>query len=138
MHFYQTLNYKIYCLIKSNKKSSHSSICDRQTFFSLANFLNISTTLPLEPITFPYLTTEKDVFFIPVKLLAAINNLSEHNFVAPYKLIGLTALSVDNAITFLTPQSIAAFIIFSAPLMLVLIHSIGLYSDETTCLSAAA
>jgi hypothetical protein len=35
-------------------------------------------------------------------LLAATNNLSEHNFVAPYKLIGDDALSVDNAIIFFT------------------------------------
>ena len=37
-------------------------------------------------------------------LFAAINNLSEHNFVAPYKLTGAAALSVDKATTFLTPE----------------------------------
>ena len=35
-------------------------------------------------------------------LFAEINNLSEHNFVAPYKLIGEQALSVDRARTLLT------------------------------------
>ena len=40
-------------------------------------------TEPLEPKTFPYLTTEKCLFFLPLILFAAINNLSEHNFVAP-------------------------------------------------------
>ena len=56
-------------------------------------------TDPLDPITFPYLTIEKivlSVFF----LLAAMKSLSEANFVAPYKLTGLHALSVDKAITF--------------------------------------
>ena len=37
-----------------------------------------------------------------------VNNLSEASLVAPYKFIGLTALSVDNAMTFLTSFSIAA------------------------------
>ena len=49
--------------------------------------------------------------FLPVILFAAKNNLSEHNLVAPYKLIGDTALSVDNAITFCTLFTILASII---------------------------
>ena len=89
-------------------------------------------TLPLEPITFPYLTTEKIVPSDPDRLLADTKSLSEHSFVAPYKFIGLTALSVDSAITLFTPQSIAALMMFSAPFIFVLIHSIGLYS-ATTC-----
>ena len=40
-------------------------------------------------------------------------NLSEHNFVAPYKFIGDEALSVDNAITSFTLLSKAALIMFS-------------------------
>ena len=67
-----------------------------------------------------------------------INNLSEASLDAPYKLIGFDALSVDNAITFLTLFFKAANITFSAPLILVFIHSIGLYSAVGTCLSAAA
>ena len=47
-------------------------------------------------------------------LLAAIKSLSEANFVAPYRLIGAAALSVESAITFLTPDRNAAFITFSA------------------------
>ena len=35
-------------------------------------------------------------------MFAEINSLSEHNLVAPYKLTCAAALSVDNAITFLT------------------------------------
>ena len=35
-----------------------------------------------------------------VEIIEGENNLSEHNFVAPYKLIGAAALSVDNVITF--------------------------------------
>ena len=43
---------------------------------------------------------------------AAMNNLSEHNLVAPYKLIGLQALSVDSATTRSTLFSKAASITF--------------------------
>jgi hypothetical protein len=57
---------------------------------------------------------------------------------APYRLIGFAALSVDNAITFSTPAPMAAWITFSAPWMLVFTHSIGLYSAAGTCLRAAA
>ena len=46
---------------------------------------------------FPYLTIEKQIFFFPTILFAATNNLSEHNFVAPYKFNGFAALSVDKA-----------------------------------------
>ena len=66
-------------------------------------------------ITLPYLTTENLVLCLPAKLLATTNNLSEHSLVAPYKLIGLAALSVESAITFFTLFFIAASIIFSAP-----------------------
>ena len=65
-------------------------------------FLKNGITEPLELITFPYLTTEKLIFFLLFVKLEAIINLSEHNFEAPYKLIGATALSVDRATTFLT------------------------------------
>ena len=58
-------------------------------------------TDPLEPATFPYLTTENLVSLLPLYAFPAINNLSEQSFVAPYKLIGAQALSVDNATTFL-------------------------------------
>ena len=70
--------------------------------------------------------------------MAAKKSLSEHNLVAPYKLIGSTALSVDRAITFLTFLSIDASIIFCAPITFVLINSNGLYSAAGTCLRAAA
>ena len=66
-------------------------------------------------------------------MLAAQNNLSEHNFVAPYKFIGETALSVDKATTLLTLFFIAELIIFCAPKIFVLIHSKGLYSVAGTC-----
>ena len=89
-------------------------------------------------MTFPYRTTENLVFCFPPILLAATNSLSDASFVAPYKLIGLAALSVDNAIIFSTPLLIEAVITFCAPLMLVLMHSIGLYSAAVTCLIAAA
>ena len=72
-------------------------------------------TDPLLPATFPYLTTENIVPYSPEYALAEINNLSDTNFVPPYKFIGLTALSVDSATTFFTFLSIAASIIFSAP-----------------------
>ena len=95
---------------------------------SLISFLNNGTTLPREPITLPYLTTEKLQPPAPDKLLPAMNILSAANFVAPYRLIGLHALSVERAMTFLTPARIAAVTTFSAPLMFVLAASKGLYS----------
>ena len=68
----------------------------------------------------------------------ATNNLSETSFVAPYKFAGLLALSVDNATTRLTPESIHASIRFTAPSILVLTHSNGLYSAVGTIFVAAA
>ena len=64
--------------------------------------LNKGITLPLEPRTFPYLTIENLVFGLPDKLFAAIKSLSDVNFVAPYKLIGLEALSVESETIFFT------------------------------------
>lgn len=71
-------------------------------------------------------------------LFAAVNNLSEVSLVAPYKLIGAHALSVESATTSRTPQSKAALITFCAPCTFVLIHSSGLYTAVSTCLIAAA
>ena len=76
--------------------------------------LNKGITDPLEFITFPYLTIEKIVLF-PESVLLFTKSLSEASLVAPYKFIGLQALSVDRAITLFTCLSIAAFITFSAP-----------------------
>ena len=67
-----------------------------------AKFKNNGKTDPLDPETFPYLTIEKEIFFPPTMLFAATNNLSDTNLLAPYRLIGLTALSVDKATTFFT------------------------------------
>jgi hypothetical protein len=67
-----------------------------------------------------------------------MNSRSAHSFVAPYRLIGLDALSVDSATTFLTPQSMAASITFCEPVTFVCTNSNGLYSAVSTCLSAAA
>ena len=63
-----------------------------------------------------HILQQKTLYYVCfAKLLAATNNLSEHSLVAPYKLIGLAALSVESAITFFTLFFIAASIIFSAP-----------------------
>ena len=68
---------------------------------------------------------EKLISLSPAYALAAINNLSDTNFVPPYKLTGLTALSVESATTFLTVSlSRAASITFCAPTMLVLMASL--------------
>ena len=67
-----------------------------------------------------------------------INNLSDTSLVAPYKLIGFDALSVDKAIIFFTLFFIAARTIFSAPMIFVFINSVGLYSAAGTCFNAAA
>ena len=45
-------------------------------------------------------------------LLAATNSLSEQSLVAPYRLTGEEALSVERAITFETEVDFAACIIF--------------------------
>ena len=52
------------------------------------DFKKVSNTDPLLPKTFPYLKTEKVIFLLPLKLFAAINNLSAQSFVAPYRFIG--------------------------------------------------
>ena len=69
---------------------------------------------------------------------AAINNLSAHSLVAPYRLTGPAALSVLRATTFFTFESKDACMMFSAPKTLVLTNSIGLYSAAGTCFRAAA
>ncbi|EKD70615.1 MAG: hypothetical protein ACD_46C00479G0003 [uncultured bacterium] len=74
----------------------------------------------------------------PFILLAATNNLSETSLVAPYKLIGQAALSVDKEMTLSTPRARDASMTLIAPLIFVLMHSIGLYSAVGTCLRAAA
>ena len=61
-------------------------------------------------------------------LFAAVNSLSEQSLVAPYKLMGAAALSVDKATTRLTPVSRQASTTFCAPKTLVLMNSKGLYS----------
>src|SRR3546814_5066844 len=68
-------------------------------------------------MTFPSRTTETRQPPAPDRLLAATKILSEASLVAPYRLIGLAALSVDSAITLVTPLRIAAFTTFSAPSM---------------------
>src|SRR3989454_4332882 len=67
-----------------------------------------------------------------------MNSFSAHSLVAPYRLIGFTALSLLIMTTRLTPASIAALMTFSAPITLVWIASNGLYSQDGICLSAAA
>ena len=79
-------------------------------------------TDPLEPITFPYLTTLNFKSLDPTILLAAVNNLSEHNLVAPYKFIGAAALSVLRAVTLFIFVSKEACIMFWAPKILVFIN----------------
>ena len=74
----------------------------------------------------------------PESWLAFIKSFSAQSLVAPYKLIGLQALSVDNAITFLTLVFKHAEIIDWAPFIFVLMHSNGLYSAAGTCFGAAA
>ena len=65
-------------------------------------FIKKGITDPFDPITLPYLTTENCIILSPFILLAATNNLSDVNLVAPYRLIGAQALSVDSATTLST------------------------------------
>ena len=78
------------------------------------------------------------VLWVPAYALPETKSLSDASLVAPYRFMGLLALSVDNATTDLTPQSMQASIRFIAPLILVLTHSNGLYSAVGTILVAAA
>ena len=71
-------------------------------FFEFFRSKKIGITLPLDPITLPYLTAEKIDLLFPFMLFAAINNFSAANFVAPYKFIGFVALSVEIKIVLLT------------------------------------
>ena len=100
--------------------------------------LKILYTDPLLANTFPYLTTENLVSDLPTILFADTKSLSEHNFVAPYKLIGAQALSVDKATIFFTLLFIEDKIKFCAPIIFVLTASNGLYSAAGTCFNAAA
>jgi hypothetical protein len=52
---------------------------------------------------------------LPSYWWSEINNLSDTSFVAPYRLIGAAALSVEMAMVFLTLLFNAAFITFFAP-----------------------
>ena len=76
------------------------------------NFEKIGAIEPLLPKTLPYLTTLNLISLLPLILFAEVNNLSEHNFVAPYRFIGDDALSVDSAIVFSIPLSKVSSIIF--------------------------
>ena len=83
-------------------------------FFFNKRFKN-GITEPREFITFPYLTTENIVSLCTDIKLDEIVNLSAASFVAPYKFIGSTALSVDKVITFLTLLSIKLLLHFVFP-----------------------
>src|SRR3990167_691981 len=74
----------------------------------------------------------------PDRLLAATKVLSEASLVAPYRLTGLQALSVLSATTCFTWLERLDQTTFSAPMMLVWMHSEGLYSAAGTCFRAAA
>ena len=67
-----------------------------------------------------------------------MKSLSDASLLAPYRLIGLQALSVDKATTFFTLFNLAAVITFWAPKTFVFIHSIGFISARGTILVAAA
>ena len=52
-------------------------------FVHSIKLLKYGATEPLDPTTFPYLTTENFVSWEPAKLLAVTKSLSEANLVAP-------------------------------------------------------
>ena len=79
----------------------------------------------------------KDIFCTKGNKTTASSKML-HNFVAPYRLIGDEALSVDRATTFLTPASMAASMTFWLPITFVFTNSKGLYSALSTCFRAAA
>ncbi len=126
------------CCSVIQKRVMRSSVMGRLFAPSAIRRSNSGTTEPREPTTLPYRTAAKRVRAPPTMLLAATNSLSEASLVAPYRLIGFAALSVDRAITLSTSLAMAARITFSAPCTFVLMHSMGLYSAAGTCLRAAA
>ena len=69
-------------------------------------------TDPFEPLH--RRTTENFIGLLRI-LLAATNNLSDVNFVAPYRFIGAHALSVDKATTLSTSVTKHASTTFWAP-----------------------
>src|SRR5690606_41195644 len=77
------------------KRVMRSSVTGN-TPLSLMDWKN-GITEPREPITLPYRTTEKRVPCSPEYELEATNNLSEASLVAPYRLTGELALSVERA-----------------------------------------
>ena len=67
-----------------------------------------------------------------------MKSLSAANFVAPYKFIGLHALSVDKPIIFLIFLDLQACIKFDDPIIFVFTHSSGFVSAVGTIFVAAA
>ena len=89
-------------------ESCHVLMSYSKALVLIFSFKKKGKTDPREPMTFPYLTTEKIVSVVSQLVdVAATNNLSDANFEAPYKLMGLDALSVDRALEadFIVPCS---------------------------------
>ena len=126
------------CSSVIQKRVMRSSVIGSSFAPSAISLAKNGTTEPFEPTTLPYLATLKRVRRVPAMLFAAVKSLSLASFVAPYRFMGLQALSVLRAITFSTLHAKAAFITFCAPFIFVFIHSIGLYSAIGTCFIAAA
>src|SRR5256885_9854057 len=95
-------------------------------------------TLPRLPTTFPYRTQLNRMSLAPAYELLWMNSFSAHSFVAPYRLIGFTALSVLRATTLWTPRSRAASMTLRAPKTFVMMASMGLYSQAGTLFAAPA
>ena len=81
----------------------------------------------------PYRTQDNRVADCDAYALPWTMIFSWHSLVAPYRLTGLTALSVDSAMTRATPVSIAASTTCCAPSTFVCTASNGLYSHAGTC-----
>src|SRR6185295_10395134 len=96
------------CVSVIQKRVIRSSVMGRLSAPSATSLRKNGTTEPREPNTLPYRTTENRVPSEPARLLAATKILSAASLDAPYKLIGLAALSVDRAMTLRTLRRSAA------------------------------
>src|SRR6516165_5578455 len=82
-------------------------------------------TEPRDAITLPYRVTQMVLWPLARLRDFATATFSISAFDIPIALIGYTALSVLNTITFFTPLAMAAFSVFSVPRMLVATASMG-------------
>src|SRR5215469_5769188 len=132
MHALKTADHEPGCFIEGEPKASHAHIGNRH-LPSFALLEKTGTTLPWLPRKLPDRTQLNRVFCSSTTLLACTNIFSTQSLVAPYTLIGLTALSLLTTITRRTPRLMAPSSTFFEPMMFVWIASNGFCSQVSIC-----